>query len=97
MKYNFIKNDEQKRFELNTENQTAFTDFYFMSGKLCLTHTLVPEQLGGRGVGKKLVENILEFARENDMEIFPFCPFVSSYIKKNEQWMPIVAKGFKWR
>ena len=51
MEYNFIKNDEQKRFELNTENQTAFTDFYFMAGKLCLTHTLVPEQLGGRGVG----------------------------------------------
>ena len=52
MEYNFIKNDEQKRFELNTENQTAFTDFYFMAGKLCLNHTLVLELLGVCGGDK---------------------------------------------
>ncbi len=67
-----------------------------MSGKICLTHTLVPDELTGKGIGKLLVENILNFAKDNRLEIYPFCPFISSYIKKNEQWMPFVSKGFKW-
>ncbi|MFK7031020.1 GNAT family N-acetyltransferase [Flavobacterium oreochromis] len=96
MQYIFLKNDSLKRFEVTIQNSTAYTEFYMMSEKICLTHTLVPDELTGKGIGKLLVENILNFAKDNRLEIYPFCPFISSYIKKNEQWMPFVSKGFKW-
>jgi predicted GNAT family acetyltransferase len=48
-----------------------------------LIHTGVPEALGGRGVGGKLVQAALERARHEGMVVRPECEFARGWIDKH--------------
>ncbi len=91
----FIVNYEKKRFELHTEGYIAFIDYILNNENIMfLTHTEVPKELGGKGIGRTLVQNSLEFLKENDYKLAPLCPFVAAYVKKNPEWKTILAKGY---
>lgn len=42
---------------------------------IIIDHTEVDESLKGQGVGKKLLQSIVEHARQNTIKIMPLCPF----------------------
>jgi len=48
------------------------------------THTLVPEELGGKGIGKRLILEAIVYLRQEGLKMKPVCPFVVAYAKKNE-------------
>jgi len=51
---------------------------YIWSGTnhFIINHTEVINQYQGQGVGKKMVEKAVEFARENKCTIYPQCGYV---------------------
>ena len=91
----FIVNQDKKRFELHTEDHTAFIDYILNNQNIMfLTHTEVPKELGGKGIGKILVQNTLEYLKTNGHTLAPVCPFVAAYVKKNPEWKEILAQGY---
>jgi len=58
---------------------------YIWSGSnhFIINHTEVINQYQGQGVGRKMVEKAVEFARENNCTISPLCPFVREIFDKN--------------
>lgn len=91
----FKINTNKKRFELHTEGYIAFIDYILNNDNIMfLTHTEVPKELGGKGIGKELVRKSLEYLKENDHKLAPLCPFVAGYVKKNTEWKPLLASGF---
>ncbi|MFA5555598.1 MAG: GNAT family N-acetyltransferase [Flavobacteriaceae bacterium] len=91
----FIVNQDKKRFELHTEDRTAFIDYILNNQNIMfLTHTEVPKELGGKGIGKILVQNTLEYLKTNGHTLAPVCPFVAAYVKKNPEWKEILAQGY---
>lgn len=97
MKNNFVfsQNESLKRFELLAEGKIAFIEYIINNENiLFLTHTEVPRELEGKGIGSTIVANVLEYAKENNYTIAPLCPFVASYIKRHQEWTTILAKGF---
>ena len=53
-------------------------------------HTGVPEALGGRGVGKALVEALIAGARDNDFKVMPLCLFVRGQYKRHPEWEDVI-------
>lgn len=51
---------------------------------IIIDHTEVSEKLRGQGAGAKLVEALVEYARENKIKIMPLCPFAKSVFTKRE-------------
>ncbi|MGP4846293.1 GNAT family N-acetyltransferase [Marinobacter sp. 1Y8] len=51
---------------------------------------MVPQQLGGQGVGSALVKHALNYAREQDKKVIPQCSFVASYISKHPEYQDLV-------
>ncbi|MBT3143104.1 N-acetyltransferase [Phaeobacter gallaeciensis] len=49
-------------------------------------HTGVPETLAGRGIGKALVEAMIEDARNMGFKIMPLCPFVRRQYAHHPEW-----------
>jgi predicted GNAT family acetyltransferase len=49
--------------------------------RLILLHTGVPEQLGGRGVGGRLVRAALERAAREGLTVVPWCPYARKWIE----------------
>lgn len=46
-------------------------------------HTSVSSELEGQGLGKKLLLQVVEYARKNNLKILPFCPFVHGQFRKH--------------
>ena len=44
----------------------------------------IAPDLRGQGVGRLLLDQILDYARENGMKIMPLCPFARSVFDKDE-------------
>lgn len=53
-------------------------------------HTGVPDTMRGRGVGKALVERLIEDARADGVRIVPLCPFVKSLAQRRPDWADVI-------
>lgn len=54
-------------------------------------HTLVPREIGGRGVAAKLVEALVADARAEGFTIDPACSYVAALFKRHPEWSDLRA------
>lgn len=48
-----------------------------------ITHTIVSPSLQGQGIAKKLVEKVLEIAKEKGYKVTASCSYAKHYLEKN--------------
>ena len=58
---------------------------------LAAEHTLVPAEIGGRGVAGKLVEALIADARAEHFRIDPQCSYVEAALGKHPEWAELRA------
>ena len=58
---------------------------------LVAEHTLVPAEIGGRGVAGKLVEAMIADARSENFHIDPQCSYVEAAFRKHPEWADLRA------
>ena len=56
-----------------------------------LDHTEVWESLRGRGVGRKLVEAAVAWAREKGVKLLPLCPFAKAIFDREPKFGDVRA------
>ena len=54
-------------------------------------HTLVPPEIGGRGVAARLVEALIADARAGHFKINPQCSYVAAQFKRHPEWADLHA------
>jgi predicted GNAT family acetyltransferase len=82
--------EAKHRFELEEEGGTAFVTYLLEGETITFTHTIVPEELEGRGLGSRLVRGALDSARERGLKVIPACSFVKHYVEKHEEYRDLV-------
>ena len=95
MSISILKNDELNRFEIYSDGElTGFAEFKVGNQKIFYTHTEIDPRFGGQGLGSQLIREVLDEALEQNLEVAPYCSFVSAYIKKNSQkYLHLVPEG----
>ena len=88
-------NPEKHRFEAVVEGHLAIAEYNLIRGGIVFTHTEVPKELEGRGIGSALIRAGLAHARENKLLVTPICPFFAAYMKKHAETHDLVAPGFR--
>jgi len=83
-------NQAAKRFETSINDQTGYISYQERGDTLVYDHTIVPQSLGGRGVGSALVKHALDYAREHNKKVVPQCSFVASYINKHPDYQDLI-------
>lgn len=58
---------------------------------LVADHTLVPPEIGGRGVAARLVEALIEGARADGEKIVPQCSYVEVAFRRHPEWADLRA------
>lgn len=53
--------------------------------RMILDHTEVNDAYRGQNIGKRILIEVVEFARKNKIKIIPLCPFVKSVFDKTEE------------
>ena len=54
-------------------------------------HTLVPPAIGNRGVAARLVEAMVEDARERGFKVKPLCSYVVTAFRRHPEWADVAA------
>ncbi len=86
MSYQLIDNKEATRLEVEVDGRTAFVDYRRGKNSISYLHTEVPKGLGGRGVGSFLAKSVLDYAKEHQLRVKPYCPFIKAYIDKHPEY-----------
>jgi uncharacterized protein len=74
---------ERSRFELTSGGETAVLEYEEGESDVALLHTVVPTALAGQGVGSRLAEAAVSWAREQRLEVVPVCSFVQSWLQRH--------------
>ncbi|HET7435944.1 MAG TPA: GNAT family N-acetyltransferase [Thermoanaerobaculia bacterium] len=91
MTYDIRHNEEESRFETTVDGSVAYAAYDIEEPRtIVFTHTIVPDQLSGRGIANQLVKHALEDARSRKLTVKPQCAFVAAYIKKHPEYGDLV-------
>lgn len=55
-------------------------------------HTLVKEELEGKGVAGKLFDELIAYAKEENLKIIPSCSYVDYRMKKDDKCKELIAE-----
>ena len=79
-------NPERQRFEADLgDGSFAIADYVLRPGKILFTHTEVPPEHEGKGIGSALIRSALDAARERGLQVVPICPFFAAYMQKHAE------------
>lgn len=91
-------NADRKRFEIYLgDGSFAFAEYNLLSGKIMFTHTEVPEDHAGKGLGKALIRAGLDAARERGLKVVPICPFFAAYMQKHAEVQDLLDNSWRVR
>lgn len=80
---------ERNRFQLieasEGSSEVAYLGYELGDGSVTFLHTAVPDSMGGRGVGGRLAETGVRWAREQDLEVVAECTFVQGWLRKHPE------------
>jgi predicted GNAT family acetyltransferase len=65
-------------------------DYVREGDRLSITHTGVESRLRGQGLAGELIEVVLHDAKEEGLEVLPYCSYVADYIDKHPQYRDLV-------
>jgi predicted GNAT family acetyltransferase len=57
---------------------------------IIVDHTSVEPTFKGQGIGKKIVEELVYWARNNGIKVLPLCTFAKATLEKQKEWSDIL-------
>jgi predicted GNAT family acetyltransferase len=84
-------NSDRNRFEMDAGNGIAVVNYRLAPGMITLSHTEVPEELEGQGLGSTIVRGVLDIVRTRGLKVVPACGFVAAFIRKNPDYRDLLV------
>ena len=84
-------NRDEQEFPLEVDGHLAVAAYQREAGVIAFTHTLVPPEIEGRGVGSKLIRGALDSARDQGLRVVPQCPFVKAFIDRHPEYRDLMG------
>ena len=85
-----VNNKAHHRYELVIDGHLAATYYKIEGGVITFIHTEVPSELGGQGVGSRLVKGALDQVRADGLKVIAQCPFVKAWIGKHPEFTDLL-------
>ena len=82
-----IRHDaDDRRFSTVVEGSKGFIEYERVDDVMVLTHTIVPKEIGGRGIAGQLVRAALDFAREQGLRVRPDCSYADAWMRRHPDY-----------
>ena len=79
-----VDEPQHDRFRYTEDGVDAQLLYRAEGGKLILVHTEVPDALGGRGIGGRLVRAAAERAKRSGETVLPWCAYARKWLQDHE-------------
>lgn len=88
-----MHNKFDKQFELHLDNGLkAFISYTKNENHLSLTHSEVPLELRGKGIGKELVEKTFEAINKEGLTATAYCSYIRAVAKRSDKWQNFINR-----
>jgi predicted GNAT family acetyltransferase len=82
-----FENNDRGAFVIEDENKERIAEMAFgrNGSDLIIYHTEVSDRLKGQGVATQLLEKMVNFAREENLQVVPLCAYVHAQFKRHPE------------
>jgi predicted GNAT family acetyltransferase len=84
-------NEARQRFETTVDGHLCVADYQRRGDIVWMTHTGVPEAVGGRGIAAELVRVALEWVEAQGLKVQPSCSYVAVYMRRHPETQALLA------
>jgi uncharacterized protein len=86
-----VDDKERSRYEVHEDGGAiAVADYVKQPGIVSFTHTETFAGHKGQGHAGRMIDRALRDARDEELEVVPFCWFVAEYIGAHTEFLPLV-------
>lgn len=87
-----LNENENEAQAFDGEKKIGFCQYEDRDGDYVITHTVVAREYGGQGLAAKLVDTVVEKAREEGKKIFPVCSYAVKKFDESEDYKDVDAR-----
>lgn len=94
MEFQHSQDGKQGLFTAQQDGQKAGEVSYYEAGEktIVLDHTAVEDAFQGQQLGRKLVDQVVDYARQNGLKIVPQCTYAHRVFEKSEDYADVWQK-----
>lgn len=82
-----LDDQEEHAYVIQIDGRQVGKAVYHMrGGRHFFVHTEIDSDVGGRGLGRQLVEFALEDVKAKNGTVVPICPFFRAYLKRHPEY-----------
>ena len=83
---------ESRSVALNNGDIIGYCQYKEQDNVWSITHTVVKQEFGGRGIAKRLVLAVIEVARKNNKKINPICSYAKKMIESSDEYKDVLIQ-----
>lgn len=79
------------QFFITVDGVRCILDYQLEGTRMTITHTGVPDAVGGRGIAGMLTKAALDHARSAGWKVVPACSYAAAYFKRHRDYDDLLA------
>ena len=79
------------RFNTVVDGYEALLDYHMEGDQMVVTHTNVPDEIGGRGIASELVRAAFEHARGQGWRVRPMCSYAAAWAERHPEYSQLLG------
>ena len=83
---------ESRSVALNEGNIIGYCQYKEENDVWSITHTVVKQEFGGRGIAKRLVLAVIEEARKQNKKINPICSYAKKMMESSDEYKDVLIQ-----
>ena len=81
---------KKRSIALNNDDIIGYCQYKEESNIWSITHTVVKQEFGGRGIAKRLVLAVIEEARKQNKKINPICSYAKKMMESSDEYKDVI-------
>ena len=74
------------RFTTEVDGHHAYVEYVPGTSAIAITHTIVTDAIGGRGIASELVRAVALHARNEGLRIDPQCSYADAWLRRHKEF-----------
>ena len=80
-----------RRFAIEVDGHLGYLEYERDGGTMAITHTIVPSEIGGRGIAAALVRAALEYAGAQGLRVVPACSYAAVFMQRHGEYAGLLG------
>lgn len=88
---------EEHTFRTTVDGYTAYVAYTIHDNGLDIRHTVVPQEIGGRGIATRLVKTAYDYALSQQLACIATCSYAVAWLQRHPEYHGTTGKDYGGR